>query len=123
MAIELILFDNQDLTGGVAGTIIKPPDLLGFDINAAPHPSRYGFFVLICFVIVALAVANVRRGRTGRRMIAVRTNERAAAALGISVRGVKLYAFGLSAGPTRVGPGGDPRGFCATRLWSGPCRT
>jgi ABC-type branched-subunit amino acid transport system ATPase component/ABC-type branched-subunit amino acid transport system permease subunit len=102
-AIELILFDNQDLTGGVAGTIIKSPDLFGFDINAAPHPSRYGFFVLICFVVVVLAVANVRRGRTGRRMIAVRTNERAAAALGISVRGVKLYAFGLSAAIAALG--------------------
>ena len=36
-------------------------------------------------------------------MIAVRTNERAAAALGISVAGVKLYAFGLSAGIAAAG--------------------
>jgi ABC-type branched-subunit amino acid transport system ATPase component/branched-subunit amino acid ABC-type transport system permease component len=102
-AIELILFDNQNLTGGVAGTIIKSPQLLGVSIDAAPHPSRYGFFVLACFVIVVLAVGNIRRGRTGRRMIAVRTNERAAAALGISVRGVKLYAFGLSAAIAALG--------------------
>jgi sulfate-transporting ATPase len=102
-AIELILFDNQDLTGGVAGTIIKSPRLLGVSIDASPHPSRYGFFVLICFVLVALAVANIRRGRTGRRLIAVRTNERAAAALGIGVPGVKLYAFGLSAAIAALG--------------------
>jgi ABC-type branched-subunit amino acid transport system ATPase component/ABC-type branched-subunit amino acid transport system permease subunit len=102
-AIELILFDNQDLTGGVAGTIIKSPHLLGMNIDAASHPARYGFFVLACFVIVVLAVANIRRGRTGRRMIAVRTNERAAAALGISVSGVKLYAFGLSAAIAALG--------------------
>jgi ABC-type branched-subunit amino acid transport system ATPase component/ABC-type branched-subunit amino acid transport system permease subunit len=102
-AIELILFDNQDLTGGVAGTIIKSPQLLGLNIDASSHPARYGFFVLICFVIVVLAVANVRRGRTGRRMIAVRTNERAAAALGINVRSVKLYAFGLSAAIAALG--------------------
>jgi ABC-type branched-subunit amino acid transport system ATPase component/ABC-type branched-subunit amino acid transport system permease subunit len=102
-AIELILFDNQDLTGGVAGTIIKSPHLLGLDIDAAPHPSRYGFFVVACFVVVVLAVANIRRGRTGRRLIAVRTNERAAAALGISVQGAKLYAFGLSAAIAALG--------------------
>jgi sulfate-transporting ATPase len=102
-AIELILFDNQNLTGGVAGTIIKSPTLLGLNIDAAPHPARYGFFVLACFVVVVLAVANIRRGRTGRRMIAVRTNERAAAALGISVQGVKLYAFGLSAAIAALG--------------------
>jgi ABC-type branched-subunit amino acid transport system ATPase component len=45
-----------------------------------------------------LLVANLRRSRTGRRLIAVRTNERAAASLGISVFGVKLYAFAISAG-------------------------
>ena len=36
-------------------------------------------------------------------MIAVRTNERAAAALGISVSGAKLYAFGLSAAIAALG--------------------
>ena len=40
-----------------------------------------------CLVVVSLIVANLRRGRAGRRLIAVRTNERAAAALGISVPG------------------------------------
>ena len=45
----------------------------------------------------ALVVANLRRSRTGRRLIAVRTNERAAASLGISVFGVKLYAFSVAA--------------------------
>jgi len=53
--------------------------------------------------MATLAVGNVRRGRVGRRLIAVRTNERAAAALGISVPGVKLYAFGLSAAIAALG--------------------
>ncbi len=53
--------------------------------------------------MLALLVANLRRSRAGRRLIAVRTNERAAAALGIGVFGAKLYAFGLSAGIAAVG--------------------
>ena len=53
--------------------------------------------------MLAVAVANLRRGRAGRRLIAVRSNERAAASLGISVFGAKLYAFGLSAGIAAVG--------------------
>ncbi len=57
---------------------------------------------LVCFVLLALLVANLRRSRTGRRLIAVRTNERAAASLGISVFGVKLYAFAISAGLAAV---------------------
>ncbi len=48
-------------------------------------------------------MANIRRGRSGRRLIAVRTNERAAAALGISVPGAKLYAFALSAAIAGLG--------------------
>jgi ABC-type branched-subunit amino acid transport system ATPase component len=48
-------------------------------------------------------VASLRRGRSGRRLLAVRTNERAAAALGISVAGAKVYAFALSAGIAAVG--------------------
>ncbi len=102
-AIELILFTNSDLTGGASGTIIKSPHILGLNIDASPHPTRYGLFTLICFTIAALAVANIRRGRTGRRLIAVRTNERAAAALGISVSGVKVYAFALSSAIAGLG--------------------
>jgi len=43
-----------------------------------------------------IVVSNVRRGRTGRKLLAVRTNERGAAALGVSVFAAKLYAFALA---------------------------
>jgi ABC-type branched-subunit amino acid transport system ATPase component/branched-subunit amino acid ABC-type transport system permease component len=102
-AIELILFDNTDYTGGIAGTQVGASKLFGLDISATSHPGRYGIFALGCLVVATLAVGNVRRGRVGRRLIAVRTNERAAAALGISVPGVKLYAFGLSAAIAALG--------------------
>jgi sulfate-transporting ATPase len=48
-------------------------------------------------------VANVRRGRSGRRLIAVRTNERAAAALGIDVMKAKLFAFALASAIAALG--------------------
>jgi sulfate-transporting ATPase len=48
-------------------------------------------------------VSNLRVGATGRQMIAVRSNERAAAALGISVVGVKVYAFAVGAGIAALG--------------------
>ena len=41
-------------------------------------------------------VANLRRTTLGQRMLAVRANERAAAAAGINVRNVKLAAFAIS---------------------------
>src|SRR5262249_155757 len=45
----------------------------------------------------AISIANLRRGSSGRRLIAVRSNERAAASLGVSIFGAKLYAFSLGA--------------------------
>jgi ABC-type branched-subunit amino acid transport system ATPase component/ABC-type branched-subunit amino acid transport system permease subunit len=102
-AVELVLFANADYTGGLAGTVVGSPHLFGFDIGFPSHPARYGLFALGCFVVVALMVANVRRGRTGRRLLAVRTNERAAAALGVSVPSAKLYSFALAAGIAAVG--------------------
>jgi ABC-type branched-subunit amino acid transport system ATPase component/branched-subunit amino acid ABC-type transport system permease component len=102
-AIELMLFDNTAYTGGVSGTQVGLPSLFGLDISAVGHPIRWGVFSLIVLVLATLAVSGVRRSRTGRRLIAVRTNERAAAALGISVVAVKLYAFALSAAVAALG--------------------
>jgi ABC-type branched-subunit amino acid transport system ATPase component len=44
-----------------------------------------------------VAVGYIRRGKLGQRMLAVRSNERAAAAAAINPRTVKLYAFGIAA--------------------------
>ena len=97
------MFGNTDFTGGFGGTQIGEPVLFGLNINAASHPTRYGLVALGCLIVVALIVANLRRGRSGRRLIAVRTNERAAAALGISVPGAKLYAFAVAAAIAGLG--------------------
>jgi len=102
-AVELVLFSNTDFTGGFGGTQIGDPSLFGLNINAASHPTRYGLMALGCLLVTILIVGNVRRGRTGRRLIAVRTNERAAAALGISVPGAKLYAFAVGAAIAGLG--------------------
>src|SRR5262249_61264482 len=48
------------------------------------HPERYAVITLIVLVLCGLVVLNLRRSRVGRRLIAVRTNERAAAALGVN---------------------------------------
>jgi ABC-type branched-subunit amino acid transport system ATPase component len=53
--------------------------------------------VLICCVLACVAVGYLRRGTLGQRMLAVRSNERAAAAAAINPRTVKLAAFGIAA--------------------------
>ncbi len=101
--IELMLFRNRNYTGGVQGTQVGNPDLFGYDIGSIRHPARYGMFALVMAVLAVWVVSNVRRGRSGRRLVAVRTNERAAAALGIDVMAAKLFAFSFAAAIAALG--------------------
>jgi sulfate-transporting ATPase len=101
-AINGVVFSNPNYTegGDVSGVpqplAIPRPSLFGYNIDPIPHPARYALFCLVIVVLAALALTNVRRGRSGRRLLAARGNERAASSLGISITGAKLYAFGLA---------------------------
>jgi ABC-type branched-subunit amino acid transport system ATPase component/branched-subunit amino acid ABC-type transport system permease component len=95
VALENIVFDSPTYTD--LGQISVPePRVGGLDVGDIAHSNRYAILVLLSFAVCAVALANLRRGRSGRRMLAVRANERAAASLGIGVTGAKLAAFGLA---------------------------
>ena len=102
--VSEVVFANPNYLGGRldGGTRIGRVKLFGMKVDAFNHPHAWAAVSLVCFVLLALLVANLRRSRTGRRLIAVRTNERAAASLGISVFGVKLYAFAVASGLAAV---------------------
>jgi branched-chain amino acid transport system permease protein len=57
----------------------------------------------VIVVGVGALVANLRRSATGRQLLAVRTNERAAAAGGIDVTRAKLLAFAVSSAIAGLG--------------------
>ena len=97
VAVEALLFNSGSLTGGDVGTQVGFTKLFGIDLDTVLHPRNYALFELIIFVLCGLVVANLRRGRAGRRLLAVRANERAAAAAGVNTTVVKLYAFSLGA--------------------------
>ncbi len=98
--VSEMVFANPNYLGDFldGGTKIGLVEIFGIKVDAFNHPKAWAIVNLVVFVLLALVVANLRRSRTGRRLIAVRTNERAAASLGISVFGVKLYAFAIAAG-------------------------
>ncbi len=102
LAVQNMVFNNNDLTGGALGTVVAPPSLAGVSLDPVAHPQRYAAFAFACLVVVGLVVANLRRGAIGRRMVAVRSNERAAASLGVSVAATKLYAFAVGSGIAAV---------------------
>jgi sulfate-transporting ATPase len=97
LVIGEVVFSNPSYTGGFQGVSVQAPSIAGIDLDPIAHPARYASLCLLILVAVSLMVVNLRQGRAGRRLIAVRENERAAATLGISVFGAKLYAFGLAA--------------------------
>jgi ABC-type branched-subunit amino acid transport system ATPase component/branched-subunit amino acid ABC-type transport system permease component len=102
-ALHQILFSNSIYTGGEFQTRIDSPTFFGLDVEPIRHKDNYFVLTAVAFVLAAVIVANLRRGQTGRRLLAVRTNERAAAAVGISVFQAKLFAFVMSAGIAGLG--------------------
>jgi ABC-type branched-subunit amino acid transport system ATPase component/branched-subunit amino acid ABC-type transport system permease component len=80
---------------GFDGIVVPSPTLFGLNVDPAAYPGRFTMLCLVVLVLVGIGVANLRRSAAGRRLLAVRANERGAAALGISVGGVKVAVFAL----------------------------
>jgi ABC-type branched-subunit amino acid transport system ATPase component/branched-subunit amino acid ABC-type transport system permease component len=102
-AIYVVLLQNAKVIGTPEGTPIGNLTFLGIDISGTRFPVRYLALTLVVFVICALVTMFIRRSRVGRRLVAVRENERAAAAMGVSVRAAKLYAFAVSSAMAALG--------------------
>src|SRR5882757_2376915 len=107
LGLAVVLFslvlNNLSYNGGTAGIAVDPPTLFGWSIDPLLHQDRYAMVCVTALFLVGLGIANVRRGAAGRKLLAVRSNERAATALGVSVYWVKLYAFMLAAGVAGLG--------------------
>jgi branched-subunit amino acid ABC-type transport system permease component len=102
------LFFNSSAVGGIAGLEVPPPALFGIDLGFAAVGAdnfrpAFGTFAVVVLALACVAVANLRRGPTGLRWLAVRANERAAAAAGVNVTAAKLSAFAISSGLAALG--------------------
>jgi branched-chain amino acid transport system permease protein len=105
VAMASFWFINPDIGAGLSGAPIDQPSIFGINLgNEAafrgldgerPSPIL-GYGILILTTLACLFVANLRRSGLGQRMLAVRSNERAAAAAGINVARVKIAAFAMS---------------------------
>lgn len=74
--------------------VVGRPSLFGRVSLASPQ--AFYWFCLAVLAVVLLAAWQFRRSRTGRVCVAVRDNERAAAAYGVSPRRARLAAFAFS---------------------------
>lgn len=103
VALQTLYFDNAKLTSLMAGSnaAVPSPTFFGLDIGSTgptglTDSPKFAAFCVIVLAIMCTMVANLRRGSTGRRFLAVRANERAAASAGVDVPRTKLLAFGLA---------------------------
>lgn len=99
-AMDALVFGGTWLSGGLAGSRVTNPTLFGVNLGISEGPVYprlvFGVLVLAIVCAVGVAVARLRNSATGLTFLAIRSNERAAAAAGIDVTRVKLMAFGLS---------------------------
>jgi branched-chain amino acid transport system permease protein len=119
VAVEELVFRNPALTGGLGGSRVPPPKVLGLDLGisggGAAYPRlAFGLLALVVLAAAAVSVALLRNGRLGRRMLAVRVNERAAEAAGVDAARTKLVAFVLAA--FLAGLGGALLGYAQGQL-------
>jgi branched-subunit amino acid ABC-type transport system permease component len=118
IAISSVYFNNDSLNGGINGGQVTGPTLFGLNLEIGSGGSyprvQFGLLCLVILTLVALGVANLRRSRLGAQMLAVRANERSAAANGINVARVKLAGFGIAA--VIAGLGGALLGYQQTSV-------
>jgi branched-subunit amino acid ABC-type transport system permease component len=105
VALQTLYFDNSKLTNLMAGSnaAVPPPTFFGVDVGSTgprglTDSPKFVTFCVIVLAAMCVIVSNLRRGSTGRRFLAVRANERAAASAGIDVARTKLLAFGIASG-------------------------
>jgi len=106
-ALDAVLFTSESFTGGTAGLPIPQARLFGLNLaisQGSAYPRViFGVLVLVVVILMGLLVARLRLGPTGRMLLAIRSNERAAGSIGINVAQGKLLAFGLAAFIAGVG--------------------
>jgi ABC-type branched-subunit amino acid transport system ATPase component/branched-subunit amino acid ABC-type transport system permease component len=98
-AIEAVWFRNADIVPS-GGARVTPPSMFGVDLGIGAGRDfprlEFGLVCLVTLVAVAWAVAALRRSALGSAMLAVRANERSAAAVGVNVVRVKVLAFAVA---------------------------
>ncbi|CAN5262652.1 hypothetical protein BH09ACT10_BH09ACT10_26570 [soil metagenome] len=106
LSVQTLVFRNPLWSNGLEGAQVPSPTIFGWDFGptakssigdgSIPNPV-FGMFCVLAVMVLAYFTCRLRTSPWGRRMLAVRANERAAAAVGISVARTKVTAFAISA--------------------------
>jgi ABC-type branched-subunit amino acid transport system ATPase component/branched-subunit amino acid ABC-type transport system permease component len=99
-ALEAFWFRDLDFVSS-SGVAIPDPSLFGWNLGVGTGLSypriTFGILCLLVLVAVGIGVAALRRSGLGSQLLAIRANERSAAAAGVDVVRVKIIVFAIAA--------------------------
>jgi len=101
--VKVTLRNLEQITGGMKGLNPVPPPGAGLTVGGldlgrafAVDPRWFYYLTLLVLAGVVVAMRRLENSRLGRAWVAVREDELAASAMGISATRVKLSAFAMS---------------------------
>jgi branched-chain amino acid transport system permease protein len=100
LIIDRFVFNAELFQGGPGGLTVTRPSLLGFDLSG---DTAFYFYELTVVALVIALARNLRSGRLGRVLAAMRDSETAAQSVGIGLRRAKLFVFGVSSAMAGIG--------------------
>jgi branched-chain amino acid transport system permease protein len=100
LIIDRFVFNARMFKGGPGGLTVERPMLFGLDLTG---DRAFFFFELVVVGLCLLLARNLRSGRLGRVLAAMRDSETAAQSIGINLRRAKLFVFGVSSFMAGIG--------------------
>jgi branched-chain amino acid transport system permease protein len=100
LLIDRFVFNTELFKGGPGGLDVERPVLLGMDLSG---DTAFFYFELLVLGLALFLARNLRTGRLGRVLAAMRDSDTAAASIGIGLRRAKLFVFAVSAAMAGLG--------------------
>ena len=100
LIIDRFVFNAELFQGGAGGLTVERPTFFGVDLGG---DTAFYFYELTIVGLVLLLARNLRSGRLGRVLAAMRDSETAAQSVGIGLRRAKLFVFGVSSAMAGIG--------------------
>jgi branched-chain amino acid transport system permease protein len=100
LIIDRFVFNAELFQGGPGGLTVERPTLFGLDLSG---DVAFYFYELTVVALVLLLARNLRSGRLGRVLAAMRDSETAAQSVGIGLRRAKLFVFAVSSAMAGIG--------------------
>ncbi len=100
LIIDRFVFNEQLFQGGPGGLTVARPALFGLDLGG---DVAFWFYEAALLGLVLFVARNLRRGRLGRVLGAMRDSDVGAESVGIDLRRAKLFVFGVSSAMAGVG--------------------